>query len=413
MQLIPSISFKHKMYPVVQESTEVSSADPKKKPSRSSCVSHSRESSTGQNGSGGGSRKSSVPNHHDISGPPINTRIRKQLKHVQKRYAIREEEVDFENTKLLGHGSFCEVCEVSMNGQRLAMKSLSNATMAHESQKYIVGAATDLASEAALLAMTKHENIVRLHGISVRDSLQDEQDSPMVGFNDKARGFFILLDRLETTLYQKIKDWKREQWTSKPPSWRLRRNFQHRLGLLMERLEVALALAKGVQYLHAKNIVHCDIKPKNIGFDENGVLKLFDFGVAMRLRHDNDSMRGSAGTPAYMAPEIHLDLPYGKKVDVYAFAITLWQLCALEDKLPMYDVRFLSAEDLDSALIDGVATFDDRPHVPQWWPKQLRDLMEQCWSERPDDRPSFDEIVDTMERFSEERRREKVKQYTQ
>jgi len=60
-------------------------------------------------------------------------------------------------------------------------------------------------------------------------------------------------------------------------------------------------------------------------------LKLFDFGLAVCVKknrtHDTTyRMTGNTGSLAYMAPEVALRKPYNEKVDVYSFAILLWQM---------------------------------------------------------------------------------------
>jgi serine/threonine protein kinase len=49
---------------------------------------------------------------------------------------------------------------------------------------------------------------------------------------------------------------------------------------LRERFKVLLDLAEGIAYFHSQTILHRDLKPCNIGFDHDGVLKLFDFDVS-------------------------------------------------------------------------------------------------------------------------------------
>eukprot|EP00540_Astrosyne_radiata_P017494 CAMPEP_0116840680 /NCGR_PEP_ID=MMETSP0418-20121206/10498_1 /TAXON_ID=1158023 /ORGANISM="Astrosyne radiata, Strain 13vi08-1A" /LENGTH=365 /DNA_ID=CAMNT_0004471011 /DNA_START=37 /DNA_END=1134 /DNA_ORIENTATION=+ len=333
------------------------------------------------------SLQDSCGDDHDSTIPKISEQVQRNLGKLPKRCFIQPDQVDLSKKMRLGCGAFCEVHKVvtTKDQQTLAMKHLSPKAMHHQSPRHISGCATDLSREAALLATINHENIINLHGISAGSMIEDG----IVVVDDEKKGFFILLDRLKTTLDRKIIKWRKEENASMPPSWRIRKHNQHRRKLLWERLEVALEIVKGLQYLHdVHRIVHCDIKPDSIGFDENGVVKIFDFGLAMKLNSDTDAIRGFGGTRLYMAPEIHQHEPYGRKVDVFAFAMTLWQMCALED-IPVY-----------------VHGCDDRPQMQGWWPKELRELMAQCWSADPDDRPSCKEIVSRIENMLSERRGE-------
>lgn len=53
-----------------------------------------------------------------------------------------------------------------------------------------------------------------------------------------------------------------------------------------------------MEYLHNMQIIHRDIKPENLVFDDQGYVRLTDFGIARRLREDNSS--DTSGTPGYM-----------------------------------------------------------------------------------------------------------------
>jgi serine/threonine protein kinase len=59
----------------------------------------------------------------------------------------------------------------------------------------------------------------------------------------------------------------------------------------------------GLDYLHQMAVVHRDIKGANILLTKEGIVKLADFGVAIRLNEDHKSF-SLAGTPYWMAPEI-------------------------------------------------------------------------------------------------------------
>ena len=96
-------------------------------------------------------------------------------------------------------------------------------------------------------------------------------------------GFFVVMEKLYGTLHSRIKEWQ------KLPNTRQTRQLE-----LMERIGFALQLARGVQYLHHNGIVHRDLKPQNIGFDQEGTLKLFDFGLATKVPEDGlDDVAGT------------------------------------------------------------------------------------------------------------------------
>ncbi len=57
-----------------------------------------------------------------------------------------------------------------------------------------------------------------------------------------------------------------------------------------------------LEYIHNQSIIHRDIKPENIVFDEQGYLRVIDFGIARIWNPDNS--KETSGTPGYMAPEV-------------------------------------------------------------------------------------------------------------
>ncbi|KAG9395593.1 Protein kinase domain [Carpediemonas membranifera] len=96
-----------------------------------------------------------------------------------------------------------------------------------------------------------------------------------------------------------------------------------------EVLSIFRQLASVVEYLHARSIVHRDIKPLNILMFSGGVIKLADLGVSRRVSTQTVFLQTFIGTPLYLAPELVDNMPYTEKVDVWAMGVVLYEMCCL------------------------------------------------------------------------------------
>ncbi|TSK14731.1 Phosphorylase b kinase gamma catalytic chain, liver/testis isoform [Bagarius yarrelli] len=100
-----------------------------------------------------------------------------------------------------------------------------------------------------------------------------------------------------------------------------------------EARSIMRALLEAVRYLHSLNIIHRDLKPENILLDDQGHIKLSDFGFSVQLQ-PGEKLRELCGTPGYLAPEIlkcSMDEThdgYGKEVDLWACGVILFTLLA-------------------------------------------------------------------------------------
>ncbi|KAH9710745.1 serine/threonine-protein kinase STY17 [Citrus sinensis] len=112
-------------------------------------------------------------------------------------------------------------------------------------------------------------------------------------------------------------------------------------------LKVAIDVSKGMNYLHQNNIIHRDLKTANLLMDENGVVKVADFGVA-RVQAQSGVMTAETGTYRWMAPE------------------------------------------------------SLRPTIPKHAHPRLAELLERCWQHDPTQRPNFSQITDILKQMMKE-----------
>lgn len=101
-------------------------------------------------------------------------------------------------------------------------------------------------------------------------------------------------------------------------------------GDLRTQLNIALQIARALEYIHSRKIIHRDIKPENIHIDTAGKVKLMDFGIAKREDSNLHLTKAgfTLGTPYYMAPEQVLGQQLTSLVDIYAFGVMLFELLA-------------------------------------------------------------------------------------
>jgi len=146
----------------------------------------------------------------------------------------------------------------------------------------------------------------------------------------------------------------------------------------------AIGVAWGLSYLHNLGVVHRDIKTSNVLFDSQMIPKICDFGIS-KIFDDGDIMTKRIGTPSYIAPEAATASNYDFKVDVYAYAMFLYELS--EKKRPFSKMK-------PAELLRNVVKNGERPQFSKATPSPLRELISKCWSANPEERPAFEEIFE-------------------
>jgi serine/threonine protein kinase len=297
------------------------------------------------------------------------------------------------------------------NGARYVMKCLKDELedSCDEDADLFLDAAQDIAYEAEMLAALSHPNIVKLHGVTA--SLHD-------AFLDGASEFFIILERLESTLSDKIQIWAKDKKSFNPSrsmslkslSSSLSSSFNEAVdmvdkvtasvdngGSLDDRLRVAASLAAAFEYLHSKGVIFHDLKPKNVGFDKQGNLKLFDFGLARFMPREGNAYKdvyemSGAGTPRYSAPEVFYYQPYNLKADVYSFSVMLWEMMCL--KKPFVKCKHRKHFERALSRVDKTLVMNRR------WPQSIQDIIKKGLSRDHSKRPTMSEVCKALDEFA-------------
>jgi serine/threonine protein kinase len=304
--------------------------------------------------------------------------------------------------KLLGEGSFCQVYEVSglvasihdMEPEDTARRDTMKDHVEEDRQakapaRYAIKmpkrdmlrkpydfgkAIADLVVEAEYLIRLDHPNILALRGLPVGGT--EAFDS------GRFDSYFLVLDRLSTSLEQRIIEWQKEG----PPDPKM----------IPRKTNYALQIANALVYLHQKRIIFRDLKPENVGFLGEHHAQLFDFGLVRELPQSNHfddeqyAMSGS-GSQWYMAVEIFITGKYSLKADVYSWAITTYEMLT-ESK------AFEKMHNLQHVAL--VCVQGKRPRLSSHkFPAKLESLLRHAWGQSVAQRPSSLEVVRALEKM--------------
>ncbi len=90
--------------------------------------------------------------------------------------------------------------------------------------------------------------------------------------------------------------------------------------------DVLLQLSRGLRYAHNRGIVHRDVKPANTAIEDNGCVKLMDFGIARRIESEGERASIVEGTPRYLAPEAIRGEPVDGRADIYSLGVMAFEM---------------------------------------------------------------------------------------
>jgi len=170
---------------------------------------------------------------------------------------------------------------------------------------------------------------------------------------------------------------------------------------------IAKHISLGMGYLHARGIVHKDLKSKNIFVDNSGTVVITDFGLFSLTKLCPNAGRRSRlhipkGWLCYLSPEIirslrpgdNRDLPFTMSSDVFAFGTVWYELLSGEwpwREQPAEATIWLVGRGMKQSLANIQASRD------------VKDLLMKCWNYRQSERPDFTALLTILERLPKKR----------
>ena len=151
-------------------------------------------------------------------------------------------------------------------------------------------------------------------------------------------------------------------------------------------------LLLGLEYIHSNNIIHRDIKPENLVSDENGYIRITDFGVAKIRKEDNSSE--TSGTPGYMAPEVLMAQNHSFPVDFFAIGIMGYEFM-------MGERPYLgkTRKEIKQLVLKKQAKID-REDVPDGWSLESVDFINKCLKRKESRRLGFRHGISELKNHS-------------
>ncbi|CDQ64412.1 unnamed protein product [Oncorhynchus mykiss] len=294
--------------------------------------------------------------HHSREADGLCTRLMKpcQSRMPQKPWWQDEWEIPRESLKMerrLGAGQFGEVwMGLYNNHRRVAIKNLKVGTMSMAA----------FLAEANLMKELQHPRLVRLFAVVTQEPIyiitEFMENGALVDFLKSSEGSNIPINTLIDMASQ----------------------ANH-------------CVAEGMAYIEAKNYIHRDLRAANILVSDELICKIADFGLA-RLIEDNEyTAREGAKFPIkWTAPEAINYGTFSIKSDVWSFGILLTEIVTY-GRIPYPG---MSNPEVIQNLEKGY-----RMPRPENCPEDLYNIMDLCWKESPENRPTFEYLRSVLEDF--------------
>ncbi|KAB5546768.1 hypothetical protein PHYPO_G00075740 [Pangasianodon hypophthalmus] len=153
-------------------------------------------------------------------------------------------------------------------------------------------------------------------------------------------------------------------------------------------LSICHDVSQGMEYLEANRFLHRDLAARNCLVSDSHVVKVSDFGMARYVLDDQYLSSSGAKFPVkWSPPEVFNFCRYSSKSDVWSFGVLMWEVFT-EGKMPFEN-------NLNHEVVTMVMQ-GHRLYRPKKAALRIYEIMQQCWQERPEERPSFRQISEMI-----------------
>ncbi|OVA07259.1 Protein kinase domain [Macleaya cordata] len=251
----------------------------------------------------------------------------------------------YELGRVLGQGTFAKV----YHGRNLRTNQ-SVAIKVIDKEKILkVGMIDQIKREISVMRLVRHPNVVQLYEVMA----------------SKTKIYFAMEYVKGGELFNKIVKGKLKEDIA-------RKYFQQ--------------LISAIDFCHSRGVYHRDLKPENLLLDENGNLKISDFGLSALWdsRRQDGLLHTTCGTPAYVAPEVIHKKGYdGAKADIWSCGVVLFVLMAAY--LPFQDLNIME-------MYRKISKGEFK--CPQWFSPEVRKLLSKILDPNPSTRITLAKIME-------------------
>uniref|UniRef100_A0A6B2LDJ8 Protein kinase domain-containing protein n=1 Tax=Arcella intermedia TaxID=1963864 RepID=A0A6B2LDJ8_9EUKA len=167
---------------------------------------------------------------------------------------------------------------------------------------------------------------------------------------------------------------------------------KHKSTPLVNRYQIGLDVVCGISYLHRNGIIHADIKSPNVLLDEELRGKITDFGVSKYKQSSESTTIGiaKAGSYRWMAPELEENdnSKTTKLSDIFSLGMVLWELMSFV--IPFANITVPSRKYYE------ITRSEKKEVIPPSTPAVFAQIINACWNNIPEQRPSLDYILENL-----------------